>query len=251
MTRLTTKLFILFFIASPLLNAQQVKSDFSTWYWLQLKYKASKKWNINAQFQSRFNHNSTDFDKSNFFLSGEYKITKALSAELLGQYTTSYTDNQYTLYSGINYRFNIKFMSLYFRSSIQTKTNHFSSDFNYNNPYSEWRNRLRLSIPFHEDWTFSLSTEPYLNLQKNKVAYFSRVRNIAMLSYNVNEYHSITMFYLVEPTLNAYYSGKNNFVLGFTYQISIPKKAKEWKHFFDVKENKKDKKETKEIYNYL
>mgnify|MGYP002135937075 CR=1 FL=1 len=233
------------------LRAQQNQGDFSTWYWLQFKYKATKKLNINAQFQSRFNHNSTDFDKSNFFLSGEYKFTKNLSAEVLTQYTTSYTSNQYTLYSGINYRFNIRFMQLYYRTSIQSKTNHFSSDFNYNNPYSEWRNRLRLSIPFHQDWVFSLSTEPYLNLEKNKSAYFSRIRNIAQLSYNFNDFHTMTMFYLVEPTLNAYYSNKNNFVLGFTYQITIPKKAKEWKHFFDVKKDKKDKKEPKEIYNYL
>lgn len=251
MMHLTTKILALFLLSSSILTAQSTDSDFSTWYWFQVKYKASKKWNVNAQFQSRFNHNSTDFDKSNFFLSGEYKITKGLTAEILSQYTTSYTSNQYTVYTGLNYRFNLKFMQLNFRSSIQSKTNHFSHDFQYNNPYSEWRNRLRLSIPFRQDWVFSLSTEPYLNLQRNKSAYFSRVRNIAMLSYNVNNYHSITMFYLVEPTLNAYYSNKNNFVLGFTYQISIPKKAKEWKHFFDVKEEKSNKKETKELYNYL
>lgn len=251
MTRLTTSLFLITLLTSTLLNAQKMDEDFSTWYWLQLKYKASKKWNINAQFQSRFNHNSVDFDKSNFFLSGEYKITSGLSVELLGQYTTTYTSNQYTLYSGLTYRFNFKLIQLYFRTSFQTKTNHFSTDFNYNNPYSEWRNRLRMSIPIHKDWILSFSLEPYLNLQKNKTAYFSRIRNIAQLSYNINNFNMVTMFYLVEPTLNADYSNNNNYVLGFTYQISIPKKSSDWKHFFDLKDNKKNKKETKEIYNYL
>jgi hypothetical protein len=247
MMRLTTKISLMCWLLTTAAHGQN-DADFSTWYWLQFKYKASKNLNLNAQFQSRFNHNSNDFDKSNFFLSGEYKFTNHLSAELLTQYTTSYTNNQYTFYTGINYRFNIGFMQLNYRSSIQTKTNHFSADFNYNNPYSEWRNRLRLNIPYHQDWVFSISTEPYLNLEKNKSAYFSRIRNIAQVSYNFNEFQTMSVFYLVEPTLNASYSNQNNFVLGFTYQISFPKKVAKLKHFFDVK---KDKKQSKEIYNYL
>lgn len=250
--RVTTFLLVVAFLISSNSFGQATDNDFSTWYWIQTKYKVNKRLNLNFQFQSRLNHNSTDFDKSNLFLSGEYKLNKIFTAEILGQYTTDYFDNQYTLYGGITYRHDFKFFQFYYRTSIQSKRNHFTNDFNYDNPYSEWRNRFRLSFPLKKDWLISISTEPYLNIQRYTPFYFSRIRNIVQVSYDLNDFQNIAFFYLVEPSLNKAYSNSTNFVAGITYQLLIPKKKKELKHFFDYKKKDKDKKkEAKENYQFL
>jgi len=250
--RLRTHLLVVLILIASSSFGQTTDNDFSTWYWIQAKYKVNKRINLNFQFQSRLNHNSTDFDKSNLFFSGEYKLNKTFSAEILTQYTTNYSDNQYTLYGGITYRHDFKFVQFYYRTSIQSKRDHFTSDFNYDNPYSEWRNRIRFSFPLKKDWLLSLSTEPYLNIQRYTPFYFSRIRNIVQVSYDLNDFQNIAVFYLVEPTLNKAYSTSNNFVLGITYQFQIPQKKKEFKHFFDYKKKDKDKKkEAKENYQFL
>lgn len=249
--RLTCCLFVVvFLITSRSFGQQEKNNDFSTWYWIQTKYKVNKHLNFNFQFQSRLNQNSTNFDKSNFFISGEYKFNKTFTSEILGQYTTSYSEDQFTLYFGITYRHDFKFAQFYYRTSIQSKRNHFTNDYNYDDPYSEWRNRIRFSFPFKKDWLFSISTEPYLNIQRNTDAYFSRVRNIIQISYDLNDFQNVTLFYLVEPSLKKINSNRTNFVLGITYQLLIPKKKKELKNYFDYKKKSK-KKEAKENYQFL
>ena len=242
-------LFFLFF--SLTLFSQRMNNDFSTWFWIQTKYNFKKKNTLNLQFQSRFNQNSTSFDKNNFYLSFERKLAKKVHAEGLYQFSTSHDSDQHTLYAGLTFKIKFKPFVLFYRTAIQHKQNYFSRNPFIDNPFNEWRNRLRLSYSPNEKWTFSISTEPYLFFSNFQTSHFSRIRNVIQSNYSLNPFHSISLFYLLEPTLNFEHSKKNDFVLGLTYQIVIPKKKKDKKHFFDFKpkKEKEEKPEQKDTFN--
>lgn len=253
MTRLMIKSFVLFvaFTFTTFNVGSQVNyNDFSAWYWFQMKYKVTKKTALNFQYQCRTNKNASQFDKSNFYFSIERKLTKTLQAELLTQLATDNRQNQFTIYGGLTHKFKFQHFSIFLRSAVQHKRNYFSGNPQLDNPFFEWRNRIRIAIPYGTHWSFALSTEPYLSFSNYESAYFSRIRNVVLASYQLNKFHSITTFYLVEPTLNQRYSRRNDFVLGLTYHVTLPKKAKEWKKFFDFKEKDEEHKpERKDSYN--
>jgi hypothetical protein len=252
--RSTTKSFFLFgfclvFAFSG--KSQSAKtSDFSAWYWLQVKYNLSKKTSLNFQYQCRTNQNASVFDKSNFFVSVSQKLTRNLDGELLYQLTTNNRSDQHTLFFGLTYRLRFKYFDIFLRSAMQHKRNHFTNNFDLDNPFTEFRNRIRISVPIAKKWTIALSTEPYFSFTANKPGYFSRIRNVAQVNYDLNNFHSVALFYLVEPTLDMRYSTRNDYVLGLTYQIKIPKKQKDWKLFLDFKPvEEKAKKDNKDTFN--
>jgi len=215
-----------------------------------MRYKVAKKTALNFQYQCRTNKNATEFDKSNFYLSIERKLGNSFQAEILTQLASDYRQNQYTLYGGMTYKLRFQHFTLFFRSAVQHKRNYFSGNPRLDNPFFEWRNRIRLAIPFKNHWTFAISTEPYLSFTNYESAYFSRIRNVALVNYQLNKFHAISAFYLIEPTLNQRYSKRNDFVLGLTYQVTIPNKIKDWKRFLDFKEKDEEQKPTrKDTYN--
>lgn len=241
---------LLFLFSSTLGFSQQKRDDFSAWYWLQTKYRFNKKTSLNFQLQYRTNQNATSFNKTNFFLSAERKLSKSLNTEALVQFSTDHRSDQYTVYGGVTYKVKLKQFRLYYRCAVQHKRNYFSGDYLLDNPFFEWRNRIRISYPYKDHWTFSVSTEPYLSFSNYETCYFSRIRNVIQANYAFNKFHKMTLFYLIEPTLNLRYSSKNDYVLGLTYQVTIPKKKKEWKKFLDFKEKTQgEKKESNDTFN--
>jgi len=231
-------------------NSQDVYNDFSSWYWLQVKYNVNNKTTLNAQYQCRMNQNASSFSKSNLFFSVERKFTKSLSGELLYQFATNHFTDQYSFYGGLTYKIKVKAFILYIRSAVQHKRSYFTGQSRLDDPYFEWRNRFRIAYPIGNHWTFSLSTEPYLFFSSFKPTYFSRIRNVAQASYNLNKFHTLSVFYLVEPTLNSLYTSRNDYALGVTYQIIIPSKKKEAKNFFHFKSKEENQKpEKKDTFN--
>lgn len=214
--------------------------DFSSWYWLQLKYKLSKKTNLQFQCQYRMNHNATEFDKTNLFLSVDRRLAKGLTGELLYQFSTDHHADQHTLYGGLTYKLKLVFFDVFVRTALQHKRDYFSGIYALDKPYTEWRNRIRLSVPVGASWSFSASTEPYFLMSPVKHQ-FSRIRNVFMTTWDVNNFQSLSLFYLIEPELNPARVRHTDYVAGLTLQIKVPRKKKEFKHFFDYHKSEKEK----------
>jgi hypothetical protein len=239
---------LMVFTLSCSVYAQQNNNDFSSWLWVQAKYNLNKKTFINGQYQCRFSDNASTFDKSNLFLSVERKLTRSWNSELLYKFTTNARSDQHTLYFGLTYKLKFRSFIFYYRTAWQHKRNFFSGITALDDPYNEWRNRFRLTYPLGERWTFALSSEPYLAFYNSQI-FFSRIRNVAQASYSLNKFHSLSLFYLVEPTLNRAFSNGNDFVAGITYQVSIPGKVKDLKEFFNFRSEGEESQDKKDTFN--
>lgn len=244
-----TLILILFYTVSSALNKTGQTNDFFFWNWYQLDYKISKSDYASFQFQYRLNENASQFNKSNFYFIYGKNLNKKWNAEILYQLTTSYRADNHTFYLGLTYKTKMQQLKINYRSSIQHIRNYFSGDFKEDSPYTEWRNRVRFSYPISNSFSASISFEPYMKFTSNHPLHLSRIRNVAQLSYDLNKYQSVSVFYLYEPEIFDFSTPKNDYVLGLTYQIAIPRKWKKFKNIFEL--NQVDKKMLKETRDFF
>ncbi len=244
-------LFLYFIFLSTMVVAQkESKNDLFFWNWYQINYKVTKKDYVSFQFQNRLKENMSTFNKNNFYFIAGRNINKKINIEALYQLTTNYTNDNHTFYVGLTYKHKINDLKIHFRSSVQHIRNYFTGNYKIDKPFFEWRNRLRIFYPLSNSFSVSLSTEPYIKFEAIHQPYFSRIRNVAQFSYDLNRYQSVSLFYLYEPEIITFSSPKNDYVLGFTYQLMLPRKWKKMKKVFEF-ENKYDKQilnETKEYF---
>lgn len=217
----------------------QTSQNLSSWYWLQLRYKINKKTYINTQYQARLNHAPLEFGQSSFYFSVERKFTKKWQGELLYQLTTNFSKDQHTFYAGITRTKNFKLFKLFYRGAWQMNRLYFTGNPTYDKPYSEIRNRIRVQLP-HNKFRFAISSELFYRYNQSFCfnGSLTRIRNIALMSYNLNRYQSFSLFYLYEPSLNRLINNHNDHVIGLVYQINLPKKIHKLKHFFEADHDK-------------
>lgn len=222
----TGYLILLFCLIGIPVKAQSSIADFSLWNWYQVNYPVSKKSYANVQWQFRLNENASQFDKSNFYFSYGRNFLKAFNAEVLYQFTTNHSSDSHTLYAGMTYKLKLGKAKLYYRISVQHIRNYFSGDYRTDEPYSEFRNRIRVSYPIMPSIDVTLSAEPYIKLTSIRNPYLSRVRSVAQVNYTYNRYHSFSIFYLYEPVVYSFSERHTDDVIGITYQVTLPKKLK-------------------------
>lgn len=237
--------FISAFIFAKKIYAQ-AENDFSFWNWYQVEYNINKHQYVNVQFQYRLNENASQFDKSNlYFTYGRY-LGKRWNAEVLYQFTTNHFQDAHTFYAGLTYRLKLGKCKLFYRTSAQHIRNYFTGDYAMDDPYTEWRNRLRFVVPISKSFDMSISAEPYLKFTPIRAPYFSRIRNVLQCSYAYNKYQTITAFFMYEPHIISYSVPHDDEVIGLTWQITLPKKLKHFEKIF--KKAKDNKKQNKDLF---
>ncbi len=227
-----------------------VAHDLFFWNWYQFSYKLSKKDYVSFQFQNRLKENMSLFNKNNFYFDVGRNFNKNISAEVLYQLTTNYNIDNHTFYAGLTFKRRMDQFKIHYRTSVQHIRNYFTGDYKTDKPFFEWRNRVRIIFPLLHTMTASLSAEPYIKFEAIHKPYLSRIRNVAQLSYNLNRYHAISFFYLYEPEIITYSKRKDDYVIGITYSLSIPRKWKNIQKIFEFqrKEDRQILKETKEFF---
>jgi hypothetical protein len=252
MMRLTiNRYFILICLCAvfPFIGSAQylVRQDFSFWGWFQLEKKVGQKHYVDFQLQTRFNQNSTTFQRNSFYFLYGINITKKLNAEALYQLSTNYTGNQHAFYIGSTYKLSVtsKF-SVYARTALQYTRNDFSGFYVQDEPFSEWRNRIRLAYSFNKVYGMNISVEPYLRFNPSTPLFLSRVRFVSQFNVKYNKYNSFNLYYLIEPDWSSRTKPRTDYVLGLTYKINLPDKLKDFKKFFKTKYFKKKNKEKDE-----
>lgn len=226
---------------SKLACAQAVDHDLSFWNWYQVEYNFNKHHYVNVQFQYRLNHQFHDFDKSNLYFTYGRNIGKNWNAECLYQFTTNYDLDSHTLYAGITYRLKLGSCKLYYRMSAQHIRNYFTGEYATDQPYTEFRNRLRLVVPISKSVDMGISTEPYIKFSSIRAAYCSRMRSVLQFNYALNNYQSVTAFLMYEPSVTTFAQRHTDEVIGLTWQLSIPKKFRHLKRLYKMSSGKKKK----------
>ncbi len=213
--------------------------DFSFWNWYQLEYPLNKQQYVSVQFQYRLNNNASQFDKSNFYFSYGRHFGKSWDAECLYQFTTNYAEDSHSFYVGTTRRFKLRHSKLYYRMSVQHVRNNFTRHYAIDQPYTEFRNRLRISVPVSQSIDVSLSAEPYIKFTPIRAPYFSRIRNVLQVSYSLNKYQSISAFGMLEPEIVSWERPGVDEVIGLTWQITLPHKWKKFDKLFRVEHDNK------------
>lgn len=218
-------------------------NDFAVWANFQIQKNTFKNQYFAFQYRGRFDHNASAFDQSNFYFIYGFNWAKNWNSEVLYQFTTSKTQDRHKFYLSLSYKVKlIKNLYLELRTAAQHKQNFFSGDKTADKPITDWRNRLKLSYTFQNNYVFSVSAEPYLTFTGSHPVYFSKMRAVAQFSLKYNKYNTLSLYYLAMPDLVSFSHPKTDHILGITYSIKLPDKRKEYKKFFKPKFFKPSKK---------
>jgi len=151
----------------------------------------------------------------------------------LYQLNTNKIADQHTFYFGATYKYTAsQRLSFQFRTAVQQNRNYFTGDYATDNPYNEWRNRIRGVFKLNQYYSVAASAEPYLMFKATRPVYLSRMRYVAQFIINYNKFQNLTLFYLIQPDYITFSKPKTNYVLGVAYSISIPNSKKNFKKLF-------------------
>jgi hypothetical protein len=216
--------------------------DLAGWGWVQVYKTLDSNKYVSAQYELRLDNNCSTFQSSNFYFVGGINLNKNLNIEALYQFNSNYYKNLNTLYAGITYRIKLnKRFSCYVRTAYQFNQNHLFNAEYKTNPYSEWRNRVRLKYKLNKRISLTFSAEPtiHLNLIQH-LTYLDKIRFVGQVSWQYNKYSSFTPFYMVQPQIQALKGTPGvNYMIGLTYQINLPKKWKKFDSIFKYDSKKK------------
>ncbi len=223
-------------------------SDFNTWYWFQLTKNVSKKSYVSLQYETRYFQNSTQFYRSDFYFLGGKNITKNLNAELLYQFNTDKYIDEHVFYAGLSYKFKVKNLTFIYRNAFQQTRNHFTGNYLCDQPINQWRMRLRIQRRVNNYLKIAVSSEPTINIldrtsNYNPPVFVSKLRNVALLSFDYNKYNSIHLFYFYQFDYHLTKPTSVNHVLGISYALNLPQKMKKLKKIFksNISNDKDDK----------
>ena len=230
-------------LARPAQAQIQRQQDLNGWGWVQLYKTIDTTKYVSLQYQVRFNNNVSTFQSNNFYFVGGINPTKNLNIEALYQINTNRFKDLNTFYAGITYRIKVnKKISFYVRTAYQYNQNHLFNPEFITHPYSEWRNRVRLKYRVNKRLNLAFSGEPTLhfNILQHQT-YLDKIRFVSQATYQLNKYSSMTVFYMIQPQIEAYKGTPGtNYMMGLTYQINLPNKLKKFDNIFKL--DKKGKK---------
>jgi hypothetical protein len=138
--------------------------------------------------------------------------------------------DQHTFYAGVSKKIDFGKSSIIVRSAFQYIRNmHTIPTLGYG-PYLEWRNRIRFKYDMTNRMSASISGEPYLHFDNwTSTPRISRARFIAQCDWMYNKYTTFSLYFLLQPSNSVHTGTSFKNVIGFTYQLDLPKKLPSFK----------------------
>ncbi len=245
---------ITFLYLNPIFSFAQASSvkDLALWTWFQVNANTSKKTYVSLQYEARFNHNMSQFNRSNFYFLGGYNPKKKINIELLYQFNTTYKKDFHVFYAGIMYKFSRNKFSFFYRTALQRTQNSLTGLYKYDNPINQFRARFRIQYKQNNYFKYALSAEPTIDLFDKRALYISKIRYTAIVSFQYNKYQALNMFYFFEPSYKMKSATQLINILGVTYTFTLPTKKKQFKKIFksDIfdKEKEAKEKESRDVF---
>lgn len=212
-----SKIVILLFI-SLVTFAQKSEVDFQTRQGLGLTLDLPKGWEVQGEFRTRFNENSTNYRGSYIYLGGEKKINKYISAGV-GYRLGMVNGEKFNRFSGnIEGKYKINKFTFSLRETYQSQQQTFVGD-DEGTAENYLRSRLGVKYAITKKLDMSVSTEPFMH--KNDGVFETDFwRNRAGISYEYMKNKSVSLYYIWQPDVNKKYPDTKN-ILGINFNFGI------------------------------
>lgn len=199
---------LLLFFSTGICLAQE--SDFGLRSELGLRYRINKKSNLDFNYRLDLKENLSQFRRSNFSFSYDYKFNKWLSGELYYRFITNYKQDEHRFRVALSTDKKIyRRTKIAFRTLLQHDIDYLDGDYlRQYKPEWVWRNKLSLERKLNKRFDLSIYAEPFIS-QSHKGFNPYRIRSGAALSYAKKkwkltaEYFYQKEFYFEESSLHV------------------------------------------------
>lgn len=211
------KIITLLFI-SLVTFAQKSEVDFQTRQGIGLTLDLPKGWEVQGEFRTRFNENSTNYRGSYIYLGGEKKLNKYISAGVGYRLGMVNGENFHRLSGNIEGKYKINKFTFSLRETYQSQKQTFVGD-DEGTAENYLRSRLGVKYAITKKLDLSVSTEPFMH--KNDGVFETDFwRNRAGISYEYMKNKSVSLYYIWQPDVNKNYPDTKN-ILGINFNFGI------------------------------
>lgn len=222
--------------------------DLAFWPWLQVEKKIGRISSAEVQCQLRFNENISQFQRANFYFKYGLNLKNGYQVDLLYQLNTNHQVDQHTFFLGVTHRWKLTpKTNLYYRSAFQYIRNYFTGDVQIDEPYVEWRNRLRIKTDLGSHFAMAVSVEPYVRYVTFQPPVVSRARLIVLGEYEFNKYQTYSAYMLIQPDIVSNSFPETDYVIGLTWHMRLPDTWKGFSKLFKARKSKKGKSDSEDI----
>lgn len=205
-------------LISSVTFAQKSEVDFQTRQGIGLSLDLPKGWEVQGEFRTRFNENSTNYRGSYIYLGGEKKLNKYISAGV-GYRLGMVNGEKFNRFSGnIEGKYKINKFTFSLRETYQSQKQTFVGD-DEGTAENYLRSRLGVKYAVTKKLDLSVSTEPFMH--KNDGVFETDFwRNRAGISYEYLKNKSVSLYYIWQPDVNKNYPDTKN-ILGINFNFGI------------------------------
>ena len=212
------KIITLLFISS-ITFAQKSEVDFQTRTSISLDVDFKKGWSIGTEYRAKFNENSSNYRGSYFYLEGNKKINKYLSAGVAYRFGIVGGENFHRFAGNVEGKYKVKKFTFSLRETYQSQKQTFIGD-DEGTAENYLRTRLGVKYAITKKLDFSVSTEPFMH-KKDGVFETDFWRNRAGISYEYMKNKSVNLYYIWQPDVNKNYPDTKNIVgINFVFGIN-------------------------------
>lgn len=217
--------FLLVFELCLLTKAQSQVNDAGLWMSLNAEKKITSKFSLSFSQEFRLNENISELGTAFTELGAEYKVYKKIFVGLSYRFLQKrQVDDFYSLRHRVNidagYRLKTHKISFTIRERFQTQYKDVNTSPEGHLPEYYLRNKLSVKYDLGKKYTPFLSAEIFYQLNNPAGNEIDNLRYAGGFSYEVNKFHSIDLFYLINKEINV-----NNpwteYVIGIGYKYSF------------------------------
>jgi len=210
-----------FGIAGKTLAQEQ---DFQAWGGLGITHSLTKKMELSAGYEVRYENNAQQFSVSYFSAGPDYKINKHFTAGIDVRYGTNRIWDRFRYGASISYKKSISKLQLSLRARYEYE--HYKQSIPEIGQFPAKNNfRLRLEAQYkvYKNIKLFVSSEPQYRIVASD-NFFQRVRNIGGIDWEFKKNHEVSLSWYYQPEYNE--TGVNDFtanIISINYNWTIPK----------------------------
>ena len=219
-------LFIFLFLGAAGKTIAQ-EQDFQAWGGLGVTHPLSKKTELSAGYEVRYENNAQQFGVSYFSAGPDYKINKHFTAGIDVRYGTNRVWDRFRYGATITYKKSISKIQLSLRARYEYE--HYKQAIPEIGQFPAKNNfRLRLEAQYkvYKNIKLFISSEPQYRMVAGD-KFFQRIRNIGGVDWEFKKNHEVSFSWYYQPEYNE--TGVHDFtanIISINYNWTIPKTKK-------------------------
>lgn len=216
--------FLVFAVVS---TSRAQEQDFQAWGGIGITHALTKKTELSAGYEVRYENNGQQFGVSYFSAGPDYKINKHFTAGIDVRYGTNRVWDRFRYGAAVTYKKSISKLQLSLRARYEYE--HYKQTIPEIGQFpakNNFRLRLEAQYKIYKNLKLFLSSEPqYRMVASDK--FFQRVRNIGGVDWEFKKNHELSLSWYYQPEYNE--TSVHDFtanIISLTYNWTIPKAKK-------------------------